>query len=651
MLEENKREEKNTEKTELKRTLGFFSVLALSITSIMGTGTFLGARLGVQIAGKASIFSWIILFFISVIIAMIFAELSGMYPKAGGLYEFAKQTYGRGISFLTGWTAWMVGNISIVLLIVAGLKYLLTGFTDTQNIIIASIIIIVLNIIAFIGVEFSSGVVLVLTILLLGSMSLLLIPAFFKINLQNILPITYKPIDKMLVAALFLAESFFGWEAASYLSEETKNPRKTIPLATITGAIIVGILVIGIVIALIGIFGVEGLKNSQTPFVDLANVVFNNNPNAGIIVSLIIAINLISSAASGIVTQPRLLYSMAKDKLFLHSFSKLHKKTKTPLNAIILQTILSLIIVQIAFGNYEFLLKMLLPLAIIIYLFMIIALPILRIKKPYEKRSFKMPLGIILSTITAIFFIYLLYNWAITEREAIKMLSFSFSLLFLGIPIYLLLESYYDPEFITKTNETLYPILKTNFYDRKTIKEIELFLEEYESKRILIIGGASPYFIKKMLKKVGPSGLIYITSFSKKELEHLKKMLEKFYTKHNDIGRIIMIHDKKHFLRIPPEVKQVDVVISSGFLSYIQNIDLFLLHLKKILPKGGQIIFLEYINHFHFLPDPELLSDFKKLEETFKKYDFNIQIKKQIGLLQNKIIIYGIYGFKNIPYI
>ncbi len=640
----------NFDNSQLKRTLGFFSVLALSITSIMGTGTFLGAALGVKIAGKASLFSWILLFFISLIVAMIFAELSGMYPKAGGLYEFAKQTYGRSISFLTGWTAWMVGNISIVLLIVAGLKYLLE-FNNTQNIIIASTIIIVLNIIAFIGVEFSSGVVLFLTILLLGSMSILLFPALLKINLQNILPLTYKPINKMLVATLFLAESFFGWEAASYLSEETKNPKKTIPLAIITGTILVGILVLLIVVSLIGVFGVEGLKNSQTPFTDLANVIFNNNKNAGIIVSLIIAINLISSAASGIVTQPRLLYSMAKDKLFLYSFSKLHRKTKTPLNAIILQTIISLIIIQIAFGNYDFLLKMILPLALIMYFFMIIAIPILRIKKPYEERSFKMPLGIILSTIVALFFLYLLYNWAITEKEAIKMLSFSFSLIFLGIPIYLLLESYYDPKFITKTNELLYPILRTNFYDSKTRKEIEMFLEEINSKKILLIGGASAYFIKKLLKKIGSSGLLYVTSFNKKELEHLKRLIEKFYIKHNDIGKIILIYDKKHFLRIPPEVHKVDVVISSGFFSYIQDLDLFLMHLKKTLPKGGRIIFLEYINHFHFLPDPELLSDYKKLEETFKKHGFSIQIKKEIGLLQNKIIIYGIYGFNDIPYI
>ena len=110
---------------ELKRALGFGTILSISIASIMGTGLFFGGAIGASYSGNTSILSWIILSFVSVYISTFFAELVSMFPKAGGIYEFSKQSYNRFVSFLMGWLAWLVGNLTTALLVVAAIDYLI----------------------------------------------------------------------------------------------------------------------------------------------------------------------------------------------------------------------------------------------------------------------------------------------------------------------------------------------------------------------------------------------------------------------------------------------------------------------------------------------------------------------------------------------
>src|SRR3989344_7996100 len=142
---------------ELKRALGFWTILSLAIASIMGTGLFFGASIGSSYSGNASILSWIILSAVAVYFSMYFAELSSMYPKAGGIYEFSKHAYNRFFSFLMGWTAWLVGNLTTALLVVAAIDYLIPSPSRFWlKIGISVMLILILNLIAFFGIEASA---------------------------------------------------------------------------------------------------------------------------------------------------------------------------------------------------------------------------------------------------------------------------------------------------------------------------------------------------------------------------------------------------------------------------------------------------------------------------------------------------------------
>ena len=110
---------------ELKRALGFGTILSLSIASIMGTGMFFGAAVGASYSGNASIIAWVILTIVAVYISAFFGELVAMFPRAGGVYEFAKQAYSHFTSFMMGWLAWLLGNLLTALMIVAAIDYII----------------------------------------------------------------------------------------------------------------------------------------------------------------------------------------------------------------------------------------------------------------------------------------------------------------------------------------------------------------------------------------------------------------------------------------------------------------------------------------------------------------------------------------------
>jgi len=109
---------------ELKRTLGLWSAVSFLFLNLINTGIFFGVAIGAAVAGSSSIIAWVGLALLSLYVAMCFAELTTMFPRAGGVYEFAKQAYGRFPSFLVGWTTWVMSSIATALLVAAAVAYL-----------------------------------------------------------------------------------------------------------------------------------------------------------------------------------------------------------------------------------------------------------------------------------------------------------------------------------------------------------------------------------------------------------------------------------------------------------------------------------------------------------------------------------------------
>src|SRR5258706_16143157 len=91
----------------LKRSVGFYGLMFVSLGSIIGSGWLLGALSAAQAAGPASLLSWLLAGAMLALLAMVHAELGAAYPVAGGTARFPGFAFGALAGLAAGWTAWL----------------------------------------------------------------------------------------------------------------------------------------------------------------------------------------------------------------------------------------------------------------------------------------------------------------------------------------------------------------------------------------------------------------------------------------------------------------------------------------------------------------------------------------------------------------
>lgn len=642
---------------ELKKTLGFWMVAAIAFLNLINTGIFFGIQLGAKEAGIDSLIAWGILAVLSVYIAMCFSELIAMFPSAGGVYEFAKQAYGRFTSFLIGWIVWVSGNIATALFTVAAIDYIvpntpliigtfyLSAFSTKLTICIA--IIILLNYVAYRGIEASARLMILLSIFMLGIVAIIIFPGLAASNTTYFTGFTLN-MSIILIAAFFLSETFFGWESVSFMSEETKDAERTIPRALIFTTALVALIALLVAIATTGVLSIPGILGTDKPIVAMLQHLFFS-PELILVVNIGIVVTLLGNASGNIISLPRLLLALSRDKLFIEQFSDIHPRHQTPYKAIIFQTIIGITIVLIAAGTYKKLLELLVPISLLMYATIIILVSYFRFTRPDHPRPFKVWFGSWLPIFISGLYILLLAYWAISEPNAIGQLRLLFSFIFFSVPIYLLLTYFYDPDSLISTINFFSRInlwLENVFIPRRLRHEISEFFSNIKDKHILEFGSGVGTLTVHLASQVGSNGKVYAVELSQRNVEIIKRRMNKLGHTHVEV-----IHDPHLVNRVHPSVKSADIIVSINNLSYIQDIGKVLREMNSILPPRGKIYFIEYVDLFYFLPNPKWLSDPEGVKNIFSQAGFTVTVRVRQGLFWKYLYIYGIKEHKDAIYI
>jgi len=259
---------------QMKGVLSFKVILLVTINSIMGTGIWFLTASGAKYAGPASLISWGVLSIIAIYISMCFSELTSMFPKAGGVYEFAKQTYGRFWSFVIGWTTSIAGSVTISMLLLGALQYAIPAQYSNFYVPIAIGLVLLFNFIAYRGMQSSTYMLVGFALLTIGTVIAIIVPGFFHFNISNFSPFFVFPAMSMFLAIFFIAETFFGWESAIFLSAETKNPTKVMPKALIGGTIVISIFALLLTLTAMGAIPWQTYGESAAPLRDLGRIYF-----------------------------------------------------------------------------------------------------------------------------------------------------------------------------------------------------------------------------------------------------------------------------------------------------------------------------------------------------------------------------------------
>lgn len=323
----------------LRRDLGLFSATMAGIGIIIGAGIY--ALIGVA-AGQAGNSVWLA-FAISAIVAaftgLSYAELSSRFPKDAGEYIYVGKAFGNRLAFLTGYLVIASGVISAAAVALGFSSYFSALFKlELALPIIAIAVLAIFTLINFWGIKQSANFNIVFTILEVLGLVIIIALGFKFLGRVDYLEMPHG-LSGVFSAAALIFFAFLGFESVVKLSEETKNPTKTIPRALILALVISTILYILVGIAAVSAIGWETLSTSKAPLADVAGTLFGSSTFTALaIIALLSTANTILII---LLATSRIMYGMGANGSLPKVLGTIHPGRRTPWVAILLTLILS----------------------------------------------------------------------------------------------------------------------------------------------------------------------------------------------------------------------------------------------------------------------------------------------------------------------
>lgn len=425
----------------LRRSLSLFDLALISIGSSIGSGIFLTPALVANALDSPLwiLGVWLLGGVMALCGALTFAELGAMLPRAGGVYVFLTEAYGGTVGFLYGWAYFLVANTGALgALAIAFSTYFgyFVPMDETGTLAVAIGGIVLVTIINVLGVKAGGIFSDVFTILKLAGIGVLVVAGFgwgsaATTDFFATLTVGEGGLTSALtLAAVSVLWSYGGWQHATFTAAEAKDPQKTVPRALIIGASVVTVVYLLTNVAYMFLLNPQEIAASPRVAADaLAKVM---GPVGGSIIALTIFISTFGTTGIYTLTAPRIYYAMAADGVFFRKVAEIHPKYRTPMFAILLQSVWAIILL-LFWGTYEKLISYVVFTDWIFFALAAAAVFVLRRKRPDAERPYRTlgyPVTPAIFVILASLFV--LYTLIEKPLEAGAGIGF----LLLGIPVY-----------------------------------------------------------------------------------------------------------------------------------------------------------------------------------------------------------------------
>ncbi|MDD8027098.1 MAG: amino acid permease [Acidobacteriota bacterium] len=345
-------------KIGLPRVLSLWDVVMIVIGGIIGSGIFLSpSEIAIAVPYPLLVIAvWAVGGMFSFFGAVSFAELGAAMPEAGGIYVYLREAYGPLISFLFGWTLFLViDSGSIATLAVAFSHNMLPQFVHLSPLgmkLIAAAFVLFLGFVNFVGVRWGAWLQNILTVIKMGAIGIIVVGVFFfakgQGHFSNFIQPKPENFDFSLLGAFGVALvaslwAYKGWEAATYSAGETKNPQKNLPLGILIGTIAVIVFYILANLAYLYVLPVDKIASSEGR-VALDAMKLIMGPFGASLIAFLILFSILGAANQNMLTSPRVYFAMARDGLFFKKIAEVHPKFLTPHISIMAITAWSIIL-------------------------------------------------------------------------------------------------------------------------------------------------------------------------------------------------------------------------------------------------------------------------------------------------------------------
>ncbi len=435
---------------KMRRDIGLVGLLFTSVGSIIGSGWLFGALNASLVAGPAALISWILGGAAVILLALIHAELGGMYPVAGGSARFPHYAFGSMIGFAAGWFAFLGAVTTAPIEVEAALQYAsnyVKGLTTVASGLpvltalgyaVAAALMLLFSAINIMGVKWLSETNKVavwwkIAIPLL-TIVVLLATSFHLGNFSaggGFMPFGWKGVFQAIATGGVIF-AYLGFEQAIQLGAESQNPTRNIPIAVIGSMILGVILYIALEIAFTAALNPASLAKGWSavafsgtgeifgPFAALSVAL-----GLGWLAFLLYTDAIISPGGTGLLyvgTSSRLTFALARNRYIPDLGAQLSTRG-VPVYAIAFSFLCGML-VFLPFPGWQQLVGFISSATVIAYAMAPLAMGALRLQDPARVRPFRLPGGTVLAPLGFVVAneIILFSGWAVVWKLIVAIL-------------------------------------------------------------------------------------------------------------------------------------------------------------------------------------------------------------------------------------
>jgi basic amino acid/polyamine antiporter, APA family len=344
----------------LQRAIGLPSATALVVGTIIGASIFVQAsELTTLVPDPVLVvLAWAVAGLLTLIGALVCAELASAFPRTGGVYVYFKEIYSPALGFIWGWAMFWTMHSGILAAIATVFARYVGYFVEldtTGSRLVAVSAILALSAINYRGVKFGSTVQSGFTLVKVLAVVIIMVLGFYfdAVRTTDVVETVHSsppvsPFDFLLAvgAGLF---AFGGWHIVTYTAGETVDPARTIPRSLMIGVAIVTVCYIGLNIVYLSVLPIDQVIASTRVAADTFEVLIG--PQAAGAISALVMFSSFGALNGIVMAGPRAYYQMAQDGLWFRFAGHLHPRFQTPDRAIVAQAIWSSVLVMT--GSYR----------------------------------------------------------------------------------------------------------------------------------------------------------------------------------------------------------------------------------------------------------------------------------------------------------